>query len=168
MVCALAGSDGTRPLNHKRKDILCYIQELHAYSTTGKYPQRPPNALDTFPSLYEKVKDPDMMRQYVDSRPFKSPAQCDEFDTHIHDLNEYRNKFQHFTPNILWVVEPACFVEPAKAALWLIHFLAFECGNILWLAYPASQSVKAGSLLKEGLRAIQELALQYSVSCASW
>ena len=132
MVCALTGSDGAKPLNGKKKDVMEYIRN-------GEYPTKfPRNALDTFLGLYQKVKNPEMMRQYVTSQAFMAPK---EFDEQMKALNELRNEFQHFTLKRWLVRVDLLLIEPARAALELIDFLAFQSHNILWQAYPGKKGL---------------------------
>jgi hypothetical protein len=159
MVCALAGSDGTRPLNHKSRDVKEYIKALRKYSATGQYPELPPRALDSFLNLYKKVKNADMMRQNTTSQTF-IPRRG--FQTRIEDLNTFRNEFQHFTPK-KWVIEVGVFLEPAQAAIQLIDFLAFTSQNIVWRAHPGKKGLVRRCLSK-ARAALLSMEAQYGVS----
>jgi hypothetical protein len=162
MVCALAGSDGTRPLNHEKRDVREYIKALRKYSVTGQYPELPARALDRFLNLYKKVKNANVMRQYTTSQAF-IPRRG--FQTRIEDLNTFRNEFQHFTPK-KWVVEVAVFLEPAQAAIQLIDFLAFKSHNIVWRAHPGKKELVRRRLNK-ARAVLSSMEAQYGVSQSS-
>ena len=142
MVCALTGSDGTRPLNHKKKEVKEYVAALRSISVTGQYPEMPQKALDSFMNLYRKVKSRQMMRQFTTSREFLAPSV--DFDRSVCMLNDLRNEFQHFTPG-KWSIEVAVFVDPARAAFELIKFLAFDSQNIVWRKYDQEEELRAGA-----------------------
>ena len=120
MVLALRGGSG---LNCLRDDIA--KEWLRAYRTDKPLPQE---KLDSFLNLYSKIKNPDRMQWYVESKPFKPSGTQGES---IKKLNSLRNEFVHFVPkggSLEITGLPRIFLD----CLNIIEFLCWECGNIFW------------------------------------
>jgi len=160
MVTALKGTEGTRPLDQKRKSVKEFVRRLVGYSARGGPFPSQPQALDRFLKLYAKVKDasPTGMGQLVTSKAFAAER---EDDRAIEKLNELRNTFVHFTPHAL-VLDPASSIGPLRSALKVISFLAFESQNILWSACPEEMEGQTEQLVARGGRSLDRLSPVYT------
>ena len=121
MVLALRGTNDLNVLPEK-----CAKQWLTAYdSNSGKYPEK---RLDSFLNLYNKIKS-EKMNLYTNSKLFIPKATQ---DSSVEKLNSLRNDFIHFIPKD-WFIEPSYFIQIIYDCLDIISFLAFDCGNVIWI-----------------------------------
>lgn len=94
----------------------------------------PPDKLDFFPALFEKIQGKAMLRFGI-SRPFlPSPRQADS----IRRLNSLRNDFIHFVPK-LWRIRTDGLPQICLDAVAVCEFLAWESGNVTWHLVKASR-----------------------------
>ncbi|MFL9814555.1 hypothetical protein D7241_14980 [Stutzerimonas sp. VN223-3] len=118
--------------------------------------QWPPERLDHFPNLYEKVKNNEIMSFYVHSQAL---PQDPELDRSIEVLLELRNQFIHFTPQG-WSIElsgmPSICTKILEAAL----FLCWNSGNVIW--HSAEQSQQARAEVDIALALSLELSQEYA------
>lgn len=120
MVLALQGSNYLNVLTDE-----CAQKWLAAYESGSK--DFPDPKLDSFLKLYKKIKS-ERMNIYTNSIPFKpNTSQARS----VKKLNSLRNEFIHFIPKG-WLLELGGLPQITEDCLDIIHFLAFECGNILW------------------------------------
>ena len=121
MVLALRGTNDLNVLTEN-----CAKQWLTAYdSNSGKYPEK---RLDSFLNLYNKIKS-EKMNLYTNSKLFIPKATQ---DSSVEKLNSLRNDFIHFIPKV-WLIEPSYFIQIVYDCLDIISFLAFDCGNVIWI-----------------------------------
>lgn len=140
MIRALSRNGEARVLNAKRKDVKEYLQALHDYPMTGKYPNAPTRALLSFEKLYKKVQDPSPagIGQMMNSLAFEPDSDTDRY---IRDLNTFRNEFIHFGPGY-WILE----------SCW-------DSNNVLW--YPLELQAEANDLVDRAAAAIERLKAHY-------
>jgi len=86
------------------------------------------NPLDNYSNLYKKIKNPIKIGFYIHSKPFKPSGTQ---GSSIKKLNSLRNDFVHFLPKI-WILEVTGLPQIFLDCLNIIHFLRWECGNIIW------------------------------------
>jgi hypothetical protein len=115
MVLALHQGNGLAAM--KDKDAQKWL-EAHEKSSDDHRVQYPRTALDSFLSLYSKVKNPSFMSGVVGANPF-SPVDHDRL---MWQLNELRNQFIHFQVGS-WAIEKALVAECAAGAVSLVNFL---------------------------------------------
>ena len=144
MVLALRGGSGLNCL----KDHIA-IEWLRAYRAGDKLPKE---ELDGFLNLYKKIKNPERMRFYVNSKPFNpSGTQGDS----IKRLNRLRNEFVHFVPKG-WSLEITGLPNIFLDCLHIIEFLGWKCGNIFWHEKMNSKRAKrAISISKKTLKVLK-------------
>jgi hypothetical protein len=122
MVLALTGPNGLNVLKEK-----CRQEWITARQRGDKI--MPERRLDDFLTLYKKIKRDDLMLIYMGSQSFKPGGTQTE---NIKLLNELRNDFIHFLPKFL-SLDVQGLPRTVNDCIDMIEFLAFECGNILWL-----------------------------------
>ena len=121
MVLALTGTNGLNALTEK-----CAKEWLAAYERGDR--TSPKRKLDSFLNLYKKIQSDNHMGIYNISVSFK-PKNSQEHS--IKKLNALRNEFIHFVPQG-WMLELDGLPQIVEDCLSIIHFLAFECGNVFW------------------------------------
>lgn len=110
IICAISGTAGLGAIKER-----IVAQWLKAYETGGgSYPDL---KLDWFPELYNRMKE---------QLNFTSPLGVDES---VDCLNNFRNKFVHFTPQG-WSLEVNGLPEIAARCLEVVKFLGWEPGHI--------------------------------------
>jgi hypothetical protein len=123
---------------------------LEAHTAGGPYPKE---QMDVFLSLYDKVKS-DVVCRYVHSKKFVPGA---SHDSSMIKLNELRNAFVHFLPEV-WAIEAAGLPAICLDCLEVAYFLAWESGTILWHDEKLSRRAQTAlSVLQAELRAIQNI-----------
>ena len=137
MVLALERGNGIAAMSEQ-----CAKAWLEAYHKGERLPKE---RMDTFPSLYKKIKSSDV-EGYVDSRKFKASA---EHDYAMEKLNELRNEFVHFMPKS-WAIELSGLPDVCLRSLEVARFLAFESNTILWHNAETAESVQSGFTQLEG------------------
>jgi hypothetical protein len=145
MVLALQGSHGLhalRPEDAKRW--------LEAREQGGPLPGD--LKLDSFLSLYKKIKSNRMLR-YVNSKKFVPiGTQGDS----IKKLNSLRNEFIHFTPKV-WCLELIGLPDIASDCLSISEFLALASNNVLWAEPDLYERMRVVFIsAKESLRELTE------------
>jgi hypothetical protein len=120
MVLALQGSNGLHVL--REEDAKRWLE---AHEKGGPYPGD--LKLDSFPSLYKKIKG-DKMLKYMDSREF-IPKGTQGGSVKL--LNRLRNEFVHFTPRV-WALDLIGLPAMALDCLSVAEFLAWESHNVTW------------------------------------
>jgi len=156
MVMALQGNDGLNCLKDKVKDewLRRYrAKEYEKLDLDNFYiNDKKVNPLDNFLNLYKKIKKPNKMGFYNHSKPFE-PSGTQE--SSIKKLNSLRNDFVHFVPKI-WSLEVTGLPQIFLDCLNIIHFLGWECGNIIW--YKSSVEKRASEALAEAMKKIKHLS----------
>jgi hypothetical protein len=144
MVAALRDSAGINILRPRiRAKLLSALQEDSP---------SPEGHLDYFLVLYKGTQG-NAMHKYVHSKQL-APTQAQ--DAAIRMLNSLRNNFVHFVPKHC-SIEVSGLPEAVMECIAVIHFLAFECGNILW-------TCGRGARVKGALSAIHAGALSLKAS----
>lgn len=151
MVLSLRHGNGLLALTDE-----CYVAWMQAYE---QHETPPPEKLDTYLNLYEKVKH-SRWGQVGSNRRFV-PSGTEGGD--IKYLNSLRNDFIHFTPkgrSLQLDGLPRICLSTAR----LISFLALETQNVFW------QEDESRSLIEQSLAAfsksMNELHAQYAASAA--
>jgi hypothetical protein len=120
MVLALRGSNITNVLTEDcRKELQ---KSLKSQGTLG-----PPLKLEYFLELYKAIQS-DQMERPLDGQRFRPQGTQTES---VGSLHNDRNNFIHFVPRNLWLPETD-LLQVSKDCIDIIHFLAFECGSIIW------------------------------------
>lgn len=120
---------------------------LRAYEKGDPYPE---DRMDTFLSLYEKVKSDEVCR-YVGSSKFVPGMTHDES---MRKLNELRNGFVHFFPKA-WSIELAGLPSVCLDCLDIAHFLGWDSMTIIWNDVELSDRGRnAIAVLRESLVAL--------------
>ena len=129
MGLALRSSHGAQLLSkkHERRTYELWEKERQLGQPIG----RPTEVrVDEFLNLYEKVKDPARMGQFVYSHVFVATP---EQDKSVDYLNWLRNQFSHYSATTL-VVGVEALPQVMTDCLDVIKFLVNESGNVL--LYP--------------------------------
>lgn len=126
MVLSLRHGNGLLALTEKS-----YSAWMAAYEK-GETP--PPEKLDNYLNLYEKVKHEECGQIGGNSR--FTPVGSEGGD--IRRLNSLRNEFIHFTPKG-WSLEVYGLPRIALAAARLISFLVLETNNVFWHSAEARE-----------------------------
>lgn len=148
MVLSLRGGNNLRVMPDKLA-----AKWLEAYEK-GK--QMPPEKLDSFPGLYKKVKDNEVMGLFIHSRAL---PQDPELDRSIEVLLVLRNQFIHFTPQG-WSIELSGMPSICVKILEAILFLCWNSGNVIW--HDAEQSQQAQAEVQRAIAVSLELGQQYT------
>ncbi len=154
MGLALRRTDGAQLLieKHERRTYAHWERERQAERFL---PDPGPTRIDTFLNLYEKIKNPERMRQYVHSKPFLS---TEDQDASIAYLDRLRNDLSHYS-DIRLVVRVAALPRMVKNCAAVIGFLSWESGNVTLYPFDLEQRVE---VLLVGLTAMaNELAHGY-------
>ena len=116
----------------------------------------PPEKLDTYLNLYQKVKHRETCQLGGNIR--FAPAGPEGGD--IKRLNTLRNEFIHFTPKG-WSLEVDGLPRICLSVARLISFLALETTNIFWHTDPARQQLlEAHGRFTSSMRKLQVLYRQ--------
>ena len=157
MVMVLEGSNGLNCLKDKVAD------EWLARNRAGQYEKfdldniyidnkKVRNPLDNYSNLYKKIKKPINMGFYIHTKPFKPSGTQ---GSSIKKLNSLRNDFVHFLPKI-WILEVTGLPQIFLDCVNIIHFLGWECGNIIWC--KSSDEKRASEALAEAMKKIKHLS----------
>ena len=112
--------------------------------------------VDQFLNLYEKVKDPVRMGQFVNSRAFVATP---EQDKSVDYLNWLRNEFSHYSATTL-VVGVEALPQVVTDCLEVIKYLANQSGNVL--LYPWELESRTSTVLGEVERQVAELSARFA------
>jgi len=144
MVLALQGSNYLNVLTDK-----CAREWLATYESGRKdYPEP---KLDGFLNLYKKIKS-ERMNIYTSSILFKPN---DSQEQSVKKLHSLRNEFIHFVPKG-WSLELSGLPQIFENCLDVIHFLAFECGNVFWHEIDEKRTREFISLVRSSINPIKE------------
>jgi hypothetical protein len=119
MVLALWNGNGLLSLRQKDAE-----KWMKAYKNGAPFPN---DKLDNFLNLYKKVKNKDNFTT-IDSGPFQAQS---SHDKSMKLINEFRNKFTHFTTNG-WSLELAGLPRLCVDVLDIIRFFGWISTAILW------------------------------------
>ncbi|MDP9473182.1 MAG: hypothetical protein M3Q71_21390 [Chloroflexota bacterium] len=154
MGLALRRTDGAQLLieKHERRTYAHWERERQA----EQFLHDPgPTRIDAFLNLYEKIKNPERMRQFLHSKPFLS---TEDQDTSVAYLDRLRNDLSHYS-DIRLVVRIAALPRVVKNCAAVIGFLSWESGNVT--LYPFNLEERVGVLLSELVTTAHELAHGY-------
>jgi len=146
MVLALHRGSGLLAMPDKHRD-----KWLKNYRAGGPLP---PDRMDSFLNLYEKVKT-DAAAGWVHSKPFFPGETHDES---MAKLNDIRNEFIHFMPKV-WALELAGLPAICLDCLAVARFLHGEGGNILW--HKAELRERADRAFDRAEHALTAAAAEY-------
>jgi hypothetical protein len=102
-----------------------YIRKWHEAYERGERPTTPPRVAN-FMDLFERVQSHQDMNRFVGSR--KLEPTTEEQDS-VSDLNYWRGEFVHYKEGAL-SIEVSGLPEILHDCLAVVHFLAFECGQV--------------------------------------
>lgn len=102
----------------------CFKATMEAHNNDS---QHPPQKLDTYMNLYNKVKSPNTGQVGGNKRFVPSGTQ----GSSIKRLNSFRNEFSHFTPKG-WSLELDGLPRICRDVASLISFLGWRTQNVFW------------------------------------
>jgi hypothetical protein len=146
MVLALRQGDGLPALDEKNAKKV-----LEARQGKREYPEP---RLASFPALYEKIKD-DQIMSYCGGRQFIPTA---DHDRAIKNLNELRNEFIHFPPQG-WGLDIAGSPRVCLLSLDVISFIGWESRHLIF--YADNQESRAKKALEKSRAILNDVKKQY-------
>lgn len=147
MVLALRGSNNLAVLKKKNA-----VKWSEAFRNNRLLPDE---CLDTYPNLYSKVQNAELMQKYTYSIVFNPSGSQDHS---IKMLNRLRNEFIHFVPKG-WRLEVSELPTMVIDCLSFINFLGWQCGNVLW--YDPDVELRAKAAVASAQTIATELSMLY-------
>jgi hypothetical protein len=151
MVLALAGTWDVRTLKPHHAKKLIAKQHIEFDANLRATAQ-----LDSFPGLYGKIQDPEMMGQYTHSRRLEPSPSMDEA---VSWLNVTRYELKHFRVQTV-LFDAAIWPKFCIECLAVIRFLVHDSNNIFWFRRStqirAARALVAAENATERIRGVYE------------